>query len=166
MNHYTEVNLMLIGKTGNGKSATGNSILRRKCFRTSGSATAVTNKIDYEVGKFDGRKVTVVDVPGVCDNSTDNESGAELVLRCLQEAVYLSPDGYNAFILVVKFGSRFTGEELKTPEFLKNVFGETFVKKFCILVLSGGDVFQEEVKSEGTSLKVGARNKLVNLNSC
>ncbi|XP_055864085.1 uncharacterized protein LOC106070425 [Biomphalaria glabrata] len=153
MEHCTQINLLLIGKSGNGKSATGNSILRRKCFRTSGSALSVTNKVDVEVGKFVGVKLKVVDAPGVCDNSLESKEGAELVVNCLQQAIYLCPDGYNAFALVVKFGSRFTGEELATLSFLKQVFGENFVRDHCILILSGGDIFEYEVKSEGERLK-------------
>ncbi|KAI8776250.1 GTPase IMAP family member [Biomphalaria glabrata] len=106
-----EIDLLLIGKTGNGKSALGNSILDYEAFVSEPSATSVTKE--------------------VCD-----------------EAIAINPEGYHAFLLVVKFGGRFTKEDKGTVDFLKEVFGQTFVSKFCILVLTYGDQFEAQVKDK------------------
>ncbi len=36
------MNVVLIGKTGSGKSSTGNMLLQKECFRVDGSSSSVT----------------------------------------------------------------------------------------------------------------------------
>ncbi|BFZ22172.1 hypothetical protein BsWGS_25211 [Bradybaena similaris] len=153
MTDSREVDLLLIGKTGNGKSATGNSILRRRAFKSKACTTSVTSTVDYEVSEFNGRIIKVVDGPGVGDTRLNTEGAVNLVMTTMQLAISANPRGYHAFLLVVRFGGRFTAEDRDTIDFLKKIFGPDFVKQFCILVLTCGDNFEYESKENGISFQ-------------
>ncbi|KAH9524048.1 hypothetical protein Btru_047998 [Bulinus truncatus] len=72
------------------------------------------------------------------------EDARNLIVESLSYAIAVNPKGYHAFLLVVKFGERFTRESRLTIDVLKKVFGESFVRKYCILVMTHGDQFEEE----------------------
>ncbi|KAL7090002.1 hypothetical protein ACP275_12G012200 [Erythranthe tilingii] len=126
-----------------GKSATGNSILGRKAFKSMFRTTAVTSTCDVQTVMENGQTLAVIDTPGLFDYSLDPEFIHKERLKCIK----MAKDGIHAILLTVSIRTRFSREEEDGVLMLKKFFGPEIVN-YMIVVFTGGDQFEEY----GTSL--------------
>ena len=134
---------MILGKTGCGKSATGNSILRSKKFQTKLSGSSVTHFCSQNSAIRFNRKIVIVDTPGIFDTKESNEKVQEEIYKCIG----ITSPGPHAFVLVLNIVERFTEEEERTVKHFEKYFGEKIYKYFIVLFTR-----KDELKANNTTL--------------
>src|SRR3954462_579687 len=98
----TEINnILIIGITGNGKSALASLLANNDEFKASSSGTSKTKnfQVSNEPFEYKGKKYRLIDNIGFAD--TDNISEEEIFLE-IGEGIHAAKEGINQVLFVFK----------------------------------------------------------------
>jgi len=140
-------NILIIGITGNGKSALANTLSDKSDDNKFGeksdsfSATKISQKSD--IFPWQGKNYCVIDNIGFGD--TNNISKEDILLK-IGEGIYSAKEGINQVLFVM--GGRFAPEQIEAFNLFKKFISESKITDYTTIVRTNFKDFKNKEKCE------------------
>uniref|UniRef100_A0A671UQ39 AIG1-type G domain-containing protein n=1 Tax=Sparus aurata TaxID=8175 RepID=A0A671UQ39_SPAAU len=129
--------IVILGKTGAGKSSLANTIFGEDEFKIYHTLSSGTTKCQANTRSVNGRRITLIDTPGFFDTHRSEEELKPEMVRCITECA----PGPHAFLIVLKV-ERFTEHEQEVIKKIQENFSEDALK-YAVIVFTHGDQLPE-----------------------
>lgn len=144
-----EVTILILGKTGTGKSSLGNLILGKKAFKTGVSGKSITTTSSTKNSTWilpHHNDDTIMTPPTILQVNVTDTPCILNTLELLPSICFLKeqqkfPD---AFVFVINVLQRFTKEEQNAVDNFVFLFGEEICKQRCVIVFTHKDELDEK----------------------
>ncbi|XP_075348252.1 uncharacterized protein LOC142405169 isoform X2 [Mycteria americana] len=127
--------LLLVGKSGAGKSTTGNTLLGERVFKSELATKPVTVSCARARGRCDGEDITVIDTADIFDPRAAISEVYKEITRCVR----LSSPGPHALLLVAKLG-QFIKEDKEAVQRLQDIFGVDVLRHTIVVLTHAEDL--------------------------
>ncbi|XP_067378790.1 GTPase IMAP family member 7-like [Channa argus] len=131
--------IVVLGKTGAGKSSLINTVLEDSAFKVNHSPESGTYECQAKTKCVNGKTTMWIDTPGFFDTRRSEEEMKREIVRCITECA----PGPHAFLIVLKV-ERYTEQEKAVITKLLQYFSEEAVK-YTIVIFTHGDQLPEEM---------------------
>uniref|UniRef100_A0A3Q1EEF5 AIG1-type G domain-containing protein n=1 Tax=Acanthochromis polyacanthus TaxID=80966 RepID=A0A3Q1EEF5_9TELE len=129
--------IVLLGKTGVGKSSLANTIFEEEVFEINHSPVTEEYQSSTATKCVNGKSITLIDTQGFFDTRESEESLKADILRCITECA----PGPHAFFIVLKV-EKFTKQEEAVINKMRQYFSEDALR-YSAVVFTHGDQLPE-----------------------
>ncbi|KAM9335752.1 GTPase IMAP family member 7-like [Symphorus nematophorus] len=129
--------IVIVGKTGAGKSSLANTIFGEKLFVVDDTLNSGTKICQAMTKSVNGGNITLIDTPGFFDTNKSEEELRAEIMKCITECA----PGPHAFLIVLKV-EKFTEQEQAVIKKVQEYFSDEALK-YAIILFSHGDQLPE-----------------------